>query len=54
LEDILRRAVEGGRTIIQALGSTAQARSAQWSTEASARRITEAVLACSVRASAPI
>jgi glycosyltransferase involved in cell wall biosynthesis len=54
LEDILRRAVEGGRTIIRALGSTAQARSAQWSTEASARRITEAVLACSVRASAPI
>jgi glycosyltransferase involved in cell wall biosynthesis len=54
LEDILRRAVEGGRTIIRALGSTAQARSAQWSTEASARRITEAVLACSVRSSAPI
>jgi len=52
LEDILRRAVAGGRAILRALGRAAQERSAHWSTEVSARRITEAVLACAARASA--
>jgi glycosyltransferase involved in cell wall biosynthesis len=46
LEDILRRAVEGGRSVLRAMGSAAQARSVHWSTEESARGIGGAFLAC--------
>ena len=46
LEAILRRAIESGRDALHAMGKVAQARSAQWSTAESARRIGEAVVAC--------
>jgi glycosyltransferase involved in cell wall biosynthesis len=52
LEAILRRAAEGGRDALRALGLCAQAHAARWSTEESAHRITEAVLACSCRSPA--
>jgi glycosyltransferase involved in cell wall biosynthesis len=45
LEDILRRAVARGRPGLHAMGRAAQAQSVHWSTEESARRISEAVLA---------
>jgi glycosyltransferase involved in cell wall biosynthesis len=45
LEDVLRRAVARGRPGLHAMGRTAQAQSVHWSTEESARRIGEAVLA---------
>src|SRR5208283_3493213 len=51
LEDILRKAVECGRTRLHAIGSAAQVLSVNWSTEESARRIGEAVLAATARAS---
>jgi glycosyltransferase involved in cell wall biosynthesis len=46
LEDVLRRAVNCGRPGLHAMGRAAQASSVHWSTEESARRIGEAVLAC--------
>lgn len=51
LEDILRRAVICGRPGLHAMGRAAQALSANWSTEESARRIGEAVMACPLIAS---
>jgi glycosyltransferase involved in cell wall biosynthesis len=44
LADLLHKAVARGRVGLHAMGITAQASSAQWSTETSARRIGEAVL----------
>jgi glycosyltransferase involved in cell wall biosynthesis len=44
LADLLRKAVARGRVGLHAMGQAAQASSAQWSTEASAQRIGEAVL----------
>jgi glycosyltransferase involved in cell wall biosynthesis len=52
LERVLRQAVEGGRPRLQAMGRAAQAQSTQWSAEASASRIAEAVLGCPVPARA--
>jgi glycosyltransferase involved in cell wall biosynthesis len=46
LDDVLRRAVNCGRPGLHAMGRAAQASSVHWSTEESARRIGEAVLAC--------
>jgi glycosyltransferase involved in cell wall biosynthesis len=46
LEDVLRRAVNHGGPGLHAMGRAAQASSVHWSTEESARRIGEAVLAC--------
>jgi glycosyltransferase involved in cell wall biosynthesis len=46
LEDVLRRAVSCGRSGLHAMGRAAQASTVHWSTEESARRIGEAVLAC--------
>lgn len=46
LKDVLFQAVECGRPRLHAMGRTALASSVQWSTEESARRIGEAVLAC--------
>jgi glycosyltransferase involved in cell wall biosynthesis len=46
LERILRQSVDLGRTGLQAVGTAAQAGTVHWSTEESARRIIEAVLAC--------
>jgi glycosyltransferase involved in cell wall biosynthesis len=48
LENALRQAVTCGRMGLLAMGRSAQASSAHWSTEESARRIGEAVLACPV------
>jgi glycosyltransferase involved in cell wall biosynthesis len=45
LEDILRRAVARGRPGLHTMGRAAQAQSVHWSTEESARRISEAVMA---------
>jgi glycosyltransferase involved in cell wall biosynthesis len=45
LEAILHLAVDRGRSGLRAMGTTAQALSVQWSTEESARRIVEAVVA---------
>lgn len=44
LEDRLRQAAEGGHTRLTAMGNASYARSGQWSTEASARGIRQAVL----------
>jgi glycosyltransferase involved in cell wall biosynthesis len=49
LEDVLRTAVDRGRQTLHAMGAVAQAESVQWSSEESARRIAEAVLACAIR-----
>ena len=46
LEDVLRTAIDRGRERLQAMGRVAQAESMYWSSEESARRIAEAVLAC--------
>jgi glycosyltransferase involved in cell wall biosynthesis len=46
LEGVLRAAVGGGRAGLHAMGQAAQAESVHWSSEASADRIAEAVLAC--------
>jgi glycosyltransferase involved in cell wall biosynthesis len=46
LEDALRLAVNCGRPGLHAMGRAAQASSVHWSSEESARRIGEAVLAC--------
>jgi glycosyltransferase involved in cell wall biosynthesis len=46
LENVLRRALACGGPGLLAIGRVAQARSVRWSTEESARRIGEAVLAC--------
>jgi len=46
LEDILRRAIGLGRNRLRTMGENAQASSAGWSTEYSARCIGEAVLRC--------
>jgi glycosyltransferase involved in cell wall biosynthesis len=46
LQDLLRRAVDGGRPRLRAMGKAAQALSVHWSSEESARRIGDAVLAC--------
>jgi glycosyltransferase involved in cell wall biosynthesis len=46
LQSLLRRVVLCGRAGLLAMGRTALASSVHWSTEASARRIGEAVLAC--------
>jgi glycosyltransferase involved in cell wall biosynthesis len=49
LEHVLRQAVNGGRCALHAMGAAAQAASVRWSTEESARRIGDAVLACPER-----
>ncbi len=46
LERVLRRALALGRDGLHAMGSIAQSGSVHWSTDESARRIGEAVLAC--------
>jgi glycosyltransferase involved in cell wall biosynthesis len=46
LQNILRRAIALGRDRLHDMGNLAQAASAQWSTEYSARCIAEAVLQC--------
>jgi glycosyltransferase involved in cell wall biosynthesis len=46
LEAVLRRALARGRPGLHAVGRAAQASSVNWSSEESARRIREAVLAC--------
>ena len=46
LENVLRLAINGGRPGLHAMGRAAQASSVHWSTEESARRIGEVVLAC--------
>jgi glycosyltransferase involved in cell wall biosynthesis len=46
LEDVLRQAVDRGVMGLRAMGRAAQASSVRWSSEESARRIGEAVLAC--------
>jgi glycosyltransferase involved in cell wall biosynthesis len=46
LEGLLRRVVASGRRGLHAMGQTAQASRVHWSSEESARRIGEAVLAC--------
>jgi glycosyltransferase involved in cell wall biosynthesis len=46
LEDVLRSAIDCGRQTLHAMGRSAQAESVRWSSEESARRISEAVLAC--------
>jgi glycosyltransferase involved in cell wall biosynthesis len=51
LENTLRLAASLGRSDLHAMGRTAQAWSAGWSTAESARRIGEAVMACPVAAS---
>jgi glycosyltransferase involved in cell wall biosynthesis len=48
LEGILRRAVGCGQIGLHAMGTAAQASSVHWTTEESARRIGEAVLACPI------
>jgi glycosyltransferase involved in cell wall biosynthesis len=48
LENTLRLVTELGRSDLHAMGRTAQARSAEWATAESARRIGEAVTACLV------
>jgi glycosyltransferase involved in cell wall biosynthesis len=48
LEQVLRQAVDRGRPGLHAMGGVAQAGSKRWSTEESARRIEEAVLACPI------
>jgi glycosyltransferase involved in cell wall biosynthesis len=45
LEDVLRTATSSGREGLHAMGRAAQALCVHWSTEESARRIGEAVLA---------
>ncbi|MDP8986462.1 MAG: glycosyltransferase family 4 protein [Pseudomonadota bacterium] len=54
LRAILRAAVAGGRTALHAMGRTAQARSVEWSSEESARRIGAAFLDCLPRAAATV
>ena len=46
LEGVLRDAVARGRSGLHAMGQVARTESSRWSTEESARRICEAVLAC--------
>jgi glycosyltransferase involved in cell wall biosynthesis len=46
LESVLRQAIGRGRTGLAQMGAAAQARSAAWSTEESARCIADTVLAC--------
>ncbi len=49
LEEVLRTAIERGRDALRAMGRVAQAESVHWSSEESARSISEAVLACAIR-----